>query len=148
MRVQKKHMYTYTHTARQDAAESHRHHEYKSQTFACIISEISQALWFHKAELFKTNMEKQDCTLKKRIKKKKQTLPVSEQIRFCFILNCSQRKFITLVWPYPELQFSNSQGDKTKLKPVSEYSDSSLTPARVKLIFISKDNNHFLCRQK
>lgn len=70
MRVQKKHMYTYTHTARQDAAESHRHHEYKSQTFACIISEISQALWFHKAELFKTNMEKQDCTLKKRIKKK------------------------------------------------------------------------------
>lgn len=146
MRVQKKHMYTHPHTSRQDAAESHRHQEYKSQPFACIISEISEALLLHKAELFKTNMEKQDCTLKMR--KKNATLPVSEQIRFCFILNCSQRKFITLIWPHPELQFSNSQGDKTKLKHISEYTDSSLTLAWVKLIFISKDNNQFLCRQK
>lgn len=58
-------MYTHTHASRQDAAESHRHHEYKSLPFACIISEISQALLFHKAELFKMNMEKQDCTLKR-----------------------------------------------------------------------------------
>lgn len=153
MWVQRKHMYTYTHTPRWDAAESHRHRKYKTQPFACIISEISQALLLHKTELFKTNMEKQDCTLKRRGKNKinkttTTTLPVSRQIRFCFILSCSKRKFITLIWPHPALHFSNSQGDKATLKHISEYTDSSLTLAWVKLIFISKDNNHFLCRQK
>jgi len=103
MRVQKKHMYTHTHTSRRDAAESHRHQEYKSQPFACIISEISQALLLRKTELFKTNMEKQNRTLKMR--KKNKILPVSEQIRFCFICNCSQRKFITLISPTQSCNF-------------------------------------------
>lgn len=82
MRVQKKHMYTHPHTSRQDAAESHRHQEYKSQPFACIISEISEALLLHKAELFKTNMEKQDCTLKMRKKNRNITCIWANQILF------------------------------------------------------------------
>lgn len=59
----------YTHTSHQDAAESHRHWDYKSQPFPRSVSQISQAFLLRKTELFKTNIKKQDYSLKKGGKK-------------------------------------------------------------------------------
>lgn len=86
-----------------------------------MISEISPALLLCKMELFKTNTEKQDCTLKGNTAQHYLYLWKSNFFLY------SQIKFIILASPHVDLLFSNSQGDKIKLKYISEYADSSLT---------------------